>query len=316
MLLLLSGCHQADKNEDAGRIELPYTRTMERYGIKGAVTLTKRPERVASLSYTPVMALYELGVRQVAVPANRISQWPEELQKTARQMNTAMSSNLDIESIVSLQPDLVLMPYLARDKYGKLLENQKIPVYYVDAGPAMSYQSMKELTQVLVDAFGRKGPAGEQIMGRFAALEKRVAEQKEKNKGKKVMILLSTPPQHYIQGEEANLGSMMKMLGYENVFQEKNIKNSMALLDKEKALSYVPDVILTVGMGTGEQHRENMEKDFAKNPDYWQKFRAVREGRILYLPSRYAISSGIGVTEDINLLIDMLEKNESAHPRQ
>lgn len=308
-LLLGVGCAKQEETKNStGRIELPYTQTVEKYGIKGKLILNKKPERVVTLSFTPVMALYEMGIPQVVVPVNRISRWPEELQKRAKQMNTGMASNVDIEAVVSLHPDLVLLPYHSKDKYGKLLEKQNIPVYYVDAGPAMSYQSVKELIQVLATAFGSKTEAAGKIMERFTVLEARMTKERESNQGKKVMILLSAPPHHYIQGENTNLGSMLKMLGYTNVFQEQNVKNSMVLLDKEKALSYDPDVVVCVGMGTEAQHRSNMEKDFAGNPKYWQHIRAFCEGKIVYLPARYAISSGIGVTEDIHELIDVLKR--------
>ncbi|MBQ9634989.1 MAG: ABC transporter substrate-binding protein [Acidaminococcaceae bacterium] len=306
-LMAFTGCGGKKSEKITGDIELPVTKTVRQYGITETVVLRKKPERVATLSFTPVMALYKLGIKQIIVPENKMGRWPADLEKDARQMSTAMASNFDIEAIVAAQPDLVILPYHAKEKYGKILESQKIPAYYVDAGPAMSYQSVKETSEVLVEAFGKHSEAGRTILQEFSRLEKRMAETREKNKGKKVMVLMSAPPNHYIQNEQANLGSMMQLLGYENVFKEKNIKNSMVMLDKEKALSYQPDIVVSTGFGSAGQHETNMKKDFASNPEYWNQIAAIRSGRIIFLSQEYAVSRGINVVENINTLIDMLE---------
>ena len=53
------------------------------------------------------------------------------------------------------------------------------------------------------------------------------------------MVLQSAPPRHYIQGKDGTLGSMLDMLGYENVYQN----NKMVLIDLEQALSYELDLL-------------------------------------------------------------------------
>lgn len=75
------------------------------------------------------------------------------------------------------------------------------------------------------------------------------------------MVLQSAPPRHYIQGKDGTLGSMLDMLGYENVYQN----NKMVLIDLEQALSYEPDLLFCVGGSkTAAEHQQVMEEDFAK----------------------------------------------------
>lgn len=307
-LLALAGCG-AEKTQEqaAGKITLRYPQQLAQYGFTEPLVLDRTPERVVSLVHTPVLALHELGITQVAVPENKMFAWLEDLTKNAKLLNVAMNDNFDIESIVALEPDLVILGYHAKDTYGKILEGQKIPVYYADAGHIVTYQSVKELTEALLDAFGgNNGEGAARIKERFAKLEERMAEKRKDNAGKKVMVLQSAPPRHFIQTDGGTLGSMAALLGYENVY--KNADSRLVLLDREQALSYDPDLILCVGASaTGEEHQKLMEADFAANPEYWNSFRAIRKGHVAYLPVNYVASSGITVTDQINALIDILE---------
>lgn len=218
-----------------------------------------------------------------------------------------MNSNFDIESIIALQPDLVIVGYQSKDTYGKILEKEKIPVYYVDAGHVVSYQSIKQLTEKLIEAFGNNRPSAAQaIEERFAKLENRLASQRQLNQGKKVMVLQSAPPRHYIQSKGGTLGSMADLMGFENVYQ--NDTNKMVLLDKEQAISYEPDLLLCVGAArSGAEHQKVMEEDFARDRAYWEHIKAIREEKVLYLPINYVASAGINIINDINTLIDLIE---------
>ena len=305
----LAGCGgDAGKKADDGKVTVAYPPVMQDKGFKDPLVLKQRPQRVVSLTLTPVMTLHELGVKQVGIPKSGVMEWPDNL-KDAKQFTVAMKSNFDIESVVALQPDLVMVGYYAKDKYGKLLEEQGIPVYYVDAGPTMDYQSVKELTFALIDAFGKGSEAGKQIARRFEKLEARMTEMRDANKGKTVMVLQSAPPRHFIQTKDGNLGSMLNMLGYTNVYS--NDKSRMVMLDKEQAISYNQDVLVCVGAAKdAADHKKVMEEEFAANPAYWQQIKAVREGHVVYLPNKYIVSTGVDVIDNINQLIDILDKQK------
>ena len=186
-----------------------------------------------------------------------------------------------------------------------MLTEAGIPVYYVDAGHTVSYDSIKSQTEALVEAFGRDDEAGAAVMRRFAGLEARLVGVREKLTGKTVIVLQSAPPSHYIQTSGGTLGSMAEMIGLTNVYS--NGAHHMAQLDLETVIDYDPDIVLCVGMSpTGEGHRQLMEEDFAKNPDYWNSIPAIAEGRVLYLPVSYVSSAGINVIDNISALADLV----------
>ncbi len=290
------------------QIVLEYPDNMKEKGFEEALVLESMPQRVVCLHATPVLALHELGVPLVGVPKSRVVVWPDSLQECIEaDFEIGHGANFDAETVVALQPDLVLLGYTTKDTYGAILETAGIPTYYVDAGHTVSYESIKAQTEALIAAFDPQGEAGKEILERFVKLEARLTEEKTRNAGKTVMVLQSSPPSHYIQSNIGTLGSMADMLGFENVYHAPQAP--MVLLDLEVALSYNPDYIFSVGaLPSGEEQQKSMEEDFANNPDYWNAIPAIKEGRILYLPIGYISSAGINVVDNINLLIDQVHQ--------
>ena len=259
---------EASSGATAAGVTIPYPANMQEKGYTDPVALATRPAKVVCMSSTPVLALYEMGVNMIAIPTSTVITWPEDLAANARQMQLAHNTNFDIETVIALEPDLVLLGYTSADTYGKVLTEAGVPVYFVDAGHTVSYDSIKSQTEALAEAFGRDDEAGAAVMRRFAGLEARLEGVREKLTGKTVIVLQSAPPSHYIQTSGGTLGSMAEMIGLTNVYS--NGAHHMAQLDLETAIDYDPDIVLCVGMSpTGEGHRQLMEEDFAKNPDYW-----------------------------------------------
>ncbi|MDO4754201.1 MAG: ABC transporter substrate-binding protein [Bacillota bacterium] len=297
------------KNPENEKFVLEYPADMQEKGFKEPLVLEKRPQRVVCLTASPVLALYEMGVNMVGIPKSRIIKWPEELVNNVEIIPFSPMSpeDFDFESLVVLEPDLVILTSGSKDSAGKkITEEFKIPVYYLMGGHSVKYSSVKLQTEQLVKAFGT-GDAeekGKALMKRFDDLEAKIAKVKDSFKGIKVMVLASSGDKHFIQPKGGTLGSMLDMLGFENVFQ--NEKNSMVQLDMEQALSYEPDYVVCAGGGTPEQHKELMQKVFAENPDYWHTISAIKEGKVLYLGVEYVPSAGINVIDNISNLVDYM----------
>ena len=273
-----------------GKFVLEYPEDMQELGYTDPIVLDEVPERVVSLSAAPVLALYE----------------PEDLQESTETVSFSVMSpdDFDYESVVDLEPDLVLLAYNGADTAGKTLESLGIPVYYIYAGHTVPYESIVGQTNALIDAFSvdeESAAAGEKIRERFEALDQNMEAAKEAFAGKSVMVLQSSGDAHYIQTENGTLGSMAAMIGLENVYT--NDQSSMVQLDYEQALDYDPDIVMCVGAEDAEGHKELMEKAFAENPEYWNSIPAIAEGRVLYLPVSYVSTAGINVIDCINDLI-------------
>ncbi len=297
----------AEPNEpEAQGFTMTYPESMVANGFE-TLELDTVPERIACMVTAPVFTLYEMGVPVIAAPTSTSTAYPEDLETTF--IGSVAHEDFDIEIVVSLEPDLVIMSTSYADSHGATLDSLGIPVYYMSAGHTVSYDSVKEEAQCLINAFSldeESTSRGEAIMQRFTDLENHLAEVRPTYEGKTVMVLQSgSTTMHYIQTERGTLASMAAMMGFTNVYENEDA--SMAQIDLEQALSYQPDLVLCVGAAsTAEEHQALMEEAYAENPDYWESIDAIRNGDVIYLPISYIATSGILVVDEIDALIDII----------
>lgn len=300
-----------DENSETKFI-LEYPADVQAMGYTEPVVLDKAPERVVCLSTAPVLALYELGVNMVGVPNSMVVSWPEDLKNNAATVSFSVMSpeDFDYESVVALEPDLVMLSAVGAETAGEKLESFGIKCYYLNAGHTVSYESIKMQTKALIDAFDQTDEAkkaGEEIMQRFSDLEASIANAKTAFSGKTVMVLQGSADSQYIQTSGGTLGSMLDMIGFENVFT--NEGSSMVQLNYEEALDYNPDYVVCVGSTDAQTHKATMDGVFASNPEYWNAIPAVAEGKVICLDVTYVSTAGINVIDNIANLIGIMSEN-------
>lgn len=307
LILAVGAFAQAPEDQ---KFVMTYPEDMQALGFTEPLVLEGVPQRIVCLSTAPVLALYEMGANLVGIPTSRVVTWPEDLVAATEpvQFSAMSSSDFDYECIVELEADLVLVGSSSTE-VGEQIESLGIPVYYVFAGHTVSYDNIKAQTEALVKAFSLDEAStakGEEIMGRFTALEDRLAAVQPVYAGKKVMVLQSgDTANHYIQTARGTLASMAAMMGFENVYE--NEASSMAKLDFEQALDYNPELVLCVGSGTAQEHQALMEQAYSENEAYWYSIDAIKNGDVIYLPVEFCSTAGIHVVDSINTLIDCIE---------
>lgn len=301
----------ASTTTDAAMVEdkvytINYPQDMKDFGFTDPVVLDKKPTRVVCMADTPVLTLHNVGVELVGVPASPLITWPQELNEKTTMLNIAMNSNFDIETVVALEPDLVLIGKSSRETYGKIFNDANIPVYYVNSGHTVSYDSVKMLTYELLETFGGNSEAANKIKSDFKALEERLAEFKMENEPRSVMVFQSAPPRHYIQSPNGTLASMLHMMGFTNVYEKSEA--TLVPLDFEQVILYEPDLFFAVGMPDNSAGLQKiMEEDYKNNQAYWDSIEAIKKGDTFYMPVYYISSTGINVIDKINELIDLIE---------
>lgn len=284
--------------------EIKYPKSLqEQFGE--SLKMDKTPERIVVMTAGPVMTLYEMGVDMVAIPNSSITQWPDDLK--AERLPFSMNE-IDMEGIIALKPDLVIISKTNKEKYGNTLESQGIACYYVNAGPTVQYDDIKEEVEILGEAFDKKEET-DAILKKFTDLETDMAAFKEKNGGKTAGILFAYPPS-FMQGSNGYLGDMLEKLGYVNVADKDGQASSNAQLSMEDLIVANPDLLVAVSpqTKTGEDLKNSYEQEFANNPQTWNQLNAVKNDKVVYLGNIYAKSSGINIIDDIHSLMDQLEQ--------
>lgn len=279
---------------------LEYTEIMKQQGFTEDIVLESKPERVVCVSTSTTPLLFEVGASLVGIPTSTVFETPSDY--TGEKLQSLMSDDFNIETVVALNPDLVIIPSSSKEQYGEALEASNIPVYYTNSGHSATYESVVQEAKVIINAFGKDSENAKKVLQSFDDLDKKMEESKKALEGKTVMIIATT---EYIQSKSGTAGSMADMIGLTNVYE--NEQAGMVPLDQETTLGYNPDVILAIGSSMSEEDNKAVfEAAFAENSEYWGSFEAINNDKVIYLPSSYMPSTGIGVVKQISDLIDFV----------
>lgn len=273
-----------------------------------ALVLEEKPEDIVVLSNSALQILVACGIEPVAVTSPHVQidypDWVRELPV----ISTGMS-DLDSESVISMQPDLVIMGVHLKEDYGQQFQDAGIPVYYTSEGPSITYQEVKEEAITLTESFGTKEQL-EKMKSDFAEVEQRAADFREKWDSKQMMILFGAPPS-YQQTSKGYLGSILAMLPFENMADQVLSEDSRtAPLDLESLLEVNPEILFAISptAQSAEDLQAVYAEEFEKNPKIWSSLQAVKNDQVIWLSNEYVTSKGVHIIQSIHSLIDMLEE--------
>ncbi|MBQ8160324.1 MAG: ABC transporter substrate-binding protein [Clostridia bacterium] len=271
-----------------------------------SLVLDRMPERIVCLSNAALQILVRCDIHPIAVTSLVANaehpDWVYELPTITTGMN-----GMDIESIVAMEPDLLIVGNYQKEAYGEQLEAAGIPVYYTSEGPSIAYSQTREEAITLARSFGGDEMAKE-ITAEFEKVEARAQSYTSAHPVRSMLIFFYTPGS-FLQTSEGYLGSILKQLPFENladtVFDPsmRNVKT-----DTETIVKLNPEIIFAISPAAdAEAVREQDEAAFAENPDLWNTMDAIAQGNIVYLGKDYVSSKGLQVIDSVNNLIDQLE---------
>jgi len=208
------------------------------------VTFTKLPEKVISLIPAATEIIYDLNSQEKLIGIDSYSNYPEDTKnKTKLDTNTG----LNIESIVSLNPDVVFMSKMGQtiDQYNNLI-NSGIKVIMVDA-------SSIEQTYTMIDLIGK-------VLGKENESNKIVNQMKidftdiknsVKNKEPKTIYYEISPLEYglWTSGNNTFENEIMKMLNIDNIFGD---INGWSQVSEEQVLIKNPQYIVTTTADYGQ----------------------------------------------------------------
>ncbi|MBQ9708211.1 MAG: heme ABC transporter substrate-binding protein IsdE [Firmicutes bacterium] len=237
---------------------------------EGLVRNLGRPPRIIATSPATADICDRLELDLVGVCKSSVSVIPERYDGLPT-VGTAMSP--DMEVVSSLTPDWILSPSSLQGDLQPKYEAINTQWAFLNLRSVEGmYKSIIELGQI----FDREAQA-QQLTDEFKAF---YAEYSEKNAGKehpKVMVLMGLPGSYIIATENSYVGSLVKLAGGENVYQDTD--EEFLTVNTEDMKTKEPDVILRAAHALPDQVVEMFDKDFKEN-DIWKHFDAVKEGRV------------------------------------
>ena len=268
--------------------------------------LDKVPERIVCLSNTALQVLARLDIHAVAVTTNATSGLPDWVYELPT-ISVGMKS-LDVESIISYEPDLVILGSYQKEAYGQNFEDAGIDCFYTSEGPSISYSQTKDETLCLAKSFGGDEFEAE-LASEFEAVEQRCADFTATHETQTMMIFFHQPGT-YQQTSKGYLGSMLAMLPFENLTDSLVDGDSpTTTIDTEITLGLNPDIIFAISPSapSAEVLQETFEATFDENRTLWNQLDAVANNNIVYLGGEYVTSKGLQSISSINKLVDLLE---------
>lgn len=232
------------------------------------VELPLRIERIVSLAPSLTEIMYALDLEDRLVGVTAYCDYPPAAQQKP---SVGDVLNPSLETIVQLRPDVVLGTTAGnRRATVQALEQLGVPLYGVDAhsveGIFDSIRHLAELTSV---------PArGEELVGR---LQRRLAAIPVPPEGSPPRVLFIVWLEPLITaGSDTFLNDVLRRAGAESVTAD--LEPDWPRLSLEEVIERDPDYLV---VPSTDILRASLDRVVRKGP--WQRLRAVRQGRIIWL---------------------------------
>ena len=243
-----------------------------------------QPQRIISTSPSITEILFELGLQDRVVAVTDFCIYPEE---ACQLPSIGGVLNPDIETIVSLAPDLIIL----QSDSAKVKKNIK----------SLGIPTLSIQVRTISDIFESINRLGKELNCQEAAkkllllLKNKINSFKQRLAGqlpKKVLLLLgdSSDPAHdlYAVGPGTFLNELLVLSGGKNIL--KNSKAQYPKLSKEYIIEQSPEIIIEAGP------KSNLsQKEIDYRVKQWNRFpsiQAVRDKRIYFIGADYILIPG------------------------
>lgn len=288
------------------------------------VTVPDHPQRVI---LGESRMLYTLALLQPGYPAAHIAGWPADLAKydpqtwaqyrqafpqlaTIPQLGSGSVNDISAEKVLALNPDLVILPRLAKSTAGnaaflQLMEQAHVPVVVVDLRVDLLNHTVPSV-RLLGEVFNQPQRAEAFIafyQHHMAAIQQRLATYQGPKTRVMLHLHLGRRDTCCTTAVNGNLGQLLAFAGGENIATGQ-VSGVFGELNPESVLAANPDVYIATGMGEPEgvsrtvrlgpqvaaaQAAQSFQQVMAKQPILAQ-LPAVRDGRAYALWHNFYLS--------------------------
>jgi ABC-type Fe3+-hydroxamate transport system, periplasmic component len=255
----------------------------------------KFPQRIVSLSPSTTEIIYGLGAWENVVGVTIYSDFPPEAKNLPK---VGGWINPNFESILSLNPDLVVM-MLPQDRiFGNKIRKLGLKTLSVDSND--SIEDIMNSIQKMGKALGRDEETGKLIKN----LRSDIEDIKTKTKNitpKRVLFVFGRNPgtleDIYVVGKTSFINEAITLAGGENIVES----DKLAIrISREAILSLNPEVIIEI-------NHENVNKDEAlKIWNQLSEVSAVRDKEVYILTDTVFIHPSQRVIEGAKILTNIL----------
>jgi iron complex transport system substrate-binding protein len=260
------------------------------------VAIPPHPKRIVSLAPNMTETLFELGLEDRVVGVSAFSDYPEAARKKPK---VGSYTNLSLERIVSLDPDLIVGTANGNKKETVLqLELMGFPVYVINP---MTFYDIFETIKHIGMITGRTA-AAEELVERLTMRVNTVVSSTSGLKKPRVFFQIGIDPIVTV-GKNTVHNTLITLAGGVNVTGDVTVEYPR--LSMEKVVFARPDIIIVSSMKRGgdfESVRERWKQ--------WKDIPAVKHNRIHIINSDLTDHSSPRIVDGLEKLVRII------HPGQ
>lgn len=264
------------------------------------VEFEQPPRNIVPLTAGDLETIYALGGEAVGRPVIRGD--VPEYAKDIPEVGT--TNDVNVEKIISLEPDLVIAHPQLNAQEIPLLEDLGIKVLLTGA------ETIDDI-KYSIDMFGKVLQKEEKADELIAEIDEKIAEFEENSEYElRTLIVFGVPGNFMVALPDSLSGNMLEAVGGYNVandFPKLERFPQYAQLEAEKIVEANPEAVFLISPGPSEVILESFKKEMEGNPA-WNNVDAVQNGNIIYLPNNlFGASPGTKITQSLEYLHEQLE---------
>lgn len=272
-------------------------------GLRTEVTLPGPAARIVSLGASNTEILFAIGADDLLLGCDQFSDYPAEAQTLA--VISAGYGTLDVETITSLEPDLVLAAEIISAEQVQAMRALGLTVFYI-ANPTALPEGLLANIRTIGELTGRIDSAEQQIAGlqsRFDAVAERIAKT-DTEPLVYFELDASDPARPYTAGPGTFIDMLIGLAGGRNLGA--SLASEWAQISAEEIFRLDPDIILL-----GDTAFGITVESVADRPG-WQNLTAVQQGAVFALDSDLVLRPGPRMVDGLEIMADLLHPETAA----
>ncbi|MGD8238733.1 MAG: ABC transporter substrate-binding protein [Armatimonadota bacterium] len=296
LLLLAVGCRRRPPAPAPEGVATPAEVTL-RDQVGRLVKLLRPPRRIVSLAPSTTETLFALGVGDRVVGVTTWCDYPPEAQELA----TVGDSQLNVERIISLDPDLVVAVAHLQGGVIEALDRAGAPVLAIDTS---AFDDLYAAIRLLGEATDAREQA-ETIVAEMQDARRRIREAAVPEEHRpRVFIEIGDRPLR-TAGPGTFVSQIVEDAGGRNIADD--VRSDWGTFSYEAVIARDPDVIISTIPDDARA---------AVHPEGWAAISAVRTGRVHVIDPDIVVRPGPRLKQGLEAVFEVLHPRPESAPRR
>ncbi len=268
------------------------------------IELKEQPKRIVILNTQLLQVFDDLGGKPIGIATAPGVAVPSG---AASAQNLGLISNVNMEEILALKPDLVIGETVFHEKLKANLEDAGIVYTSTDIN---SIEDIRMNARLLGEILGKKEETEAELKAMDERIDKVVSQSLEADSTYAVLTIMMGNIS--IQKSNSIALDVAEQLGLKNIADEFPAGEKLGSLpfSMEKLVEKNPEYLFLIVHGTEEEGQKILKGALESN-EAWSSLAAVKHDRYQFIPSSLFVNNpGLSVEKSFQYMADLIEANK------